>query len=208
MLGLFGLKVGMTEIYKGNKLIPVSVVLAGPCKVIQIKNKDKDGYYSLKLGFIQVDPSKLNKPLKGVFEKAGLNDYYKIIGEIKVNEEVAKKYKVGDVIDVDLFKAGDLIKVTGKTKGRGFSGMIKRWNASRGPMSHGSKHHRRPGSNATSRIGPTRPGKRRPGKYGDETVTIRNLEVVDVIKEKNLLLIKGSVPGANNSLLKIIKLSN
>jgi large subunit ribosomal protein L3 len=208
MLGLFGLKVGMTEIYKGNKLIPVSVVLAGPCKVIQIKNKDKDGYYCLKLGFIQVDTNKLNKPIKGVFEKAGLNEYYKIIGEIKVNEEIAKKYKVGDVIDVDLFKAGDLIKVTGKTKGRGFSGMIKRWNASRGPMSHGSKHHRRAGSNATSRIGPTRPGKRRPGKYGDETVTIRNLEIVDVIKEKNLLLIKGSVPGANNSLLKIIKLSN
>ena len=208
MLGLFGLKVGMTEIYKEDKLIPVSVVLAGPCKVIQIKNKDKDGYYSLKLGFIQADTNKLNKPIKGVFEKAGLNEYYKIIGEIKVNEEIAKKYKVGDVIDVDLFKAGDLIKVTGKTKGRGFSGMIKRWNASRGPMSHGSKHHRRAGSNATSRIGPTRPGKRRPGKYGDETVTIRNLEIVDVIKEKNLLLIKGSVPGANNSLLKIIKLSN
>jgi large subunit ribosomal protein L3 len=208
MLGLFGLKVGMTEIYKGNKLIPVSVVLAGPCKVIQIKNKDKDGYYSLKLGFIQVDTNKLNKPIKGVFEKAGLNKYYKIIGEVKVNEEIAKKYKVGDVIDVDLFKVGDLIKVTGKTKGRGFSGMIKRWNASRGPMSHGSKHHRKAGSNATSRIGPTRPGKRRPGKYGDETVTIRNLEIVDVVKEKNLLLIKGSVPGANNSLLKIIKLSN
>jgi len=208
MLGLFGLKVGMTEIYKGDKLIPVSVVLAGPCKVIQIKNKDKDGYYSLKLGFVQVDSNKLNKPMKGVFLKAGLNEYYKIIGEIKVNEEIAKKYKVGDVIDVDLFKVGDLVKVTGKTKGRGFSGMIKRWNASRGPMSHGSKHHRKAGSNATSRIGPTRPGKRRPGRYGDETVTIRNLEVVDVIKEKNLLLVKGSVPGANNSLLKIIKLSN
>ncbi|MCX7870563.1 MAG: 50S ribosomal protein L3 [bacterium] len=208
MLGLFGLKVGMTEIYKGDKLIPVSVVLAGPCKVLQIKNKDKDGYYSLKLGFIQTDSKKLNKPLRGVFEKTGLKEYYKIIGEIRVNEELAKKYKVGDVIDIDIFKAGDLIKVTGRTKGRGFSGMIKRWNASRGPMSHGSKHHRKAGSNATSRIGPTRPGKRRPGKYGDETVTVRNLEIVDIIKDKNLLLIKGGVPGANNSLLKIIKLSN
>ncbi len=208
MLGLFGLKVGMTEVYKGDKLIPVSVVLAGPCKVIQIKNKDKDGYYSLKLGFIQTNPKKLNKPLKGVFEKAGLKEYYKIIGEIKINEELAKKYKVGDIIDIDIFKEGDLIKVTGKTKGRGFSGMIKRWNASRGPMSHGSKHHRKAGSNATSRIGPTRPGKRRPGKYGNETVTIRNLEVIGVIKDKNLLLIKGGIPGANNSLLKIIKLSN
>lgn len=208
MLGLFGLKVGMTEIYKGDKLIPVSVVLAGPCKVIQIKNKDKDGYYSLKIGFISLDSNKVNKPLKGIFEKAGLKEYYKVIGEIKVNEELAKKYKVGDVINIDIFKEGDLVKVTGKTKGRGFSGIIKRWNASRGPMSHGSKHHRKAGSNATSRIGPTRPGKRRPGKYGNETVTIRNLQIIDVIKDKNLLLIKGGIPGSSNSLVKIIKLSN
>lgn len=208
MLGLFGLKVGMTEVYKGDKLVPVSVILTHPCKVLQIKNKEKDGYYALKIGFFEVSADKLNKPLRGVFEKAGLKEYYKIIGEIRVDEDLAKKYKVGDVIDIDIFKSGDLVKVVGKTKGRGFSGMIRRWNASRGPMSHGSKHHRKAGSNATSRIGPTRPGKRRPGKYGDETVTIRNLEVIDVIKDKNLLLIKGGVPGANNSLLKIIKLTN
>lgn len=200
-IGILGIKIGMTEVYVGNELVPVTAILAGPCKIIDIKTQERDGYFALKLGFIKTN--KLNKPLSGVFKNVG--EQYKIIAEIRVNQETANKYKVGDVIDVSVFNKGELVDVTGYTKGRGFSGMIKRWNASRGPMSHGSKHHRKPGSNATSRIGPTRPGKRRPGRYGNEKVTIKNLKIIDILPDKNIILVKGSIPGPKNSLIKIVK---
>ncbi|MCS7165538.1 MAG: 50S ribosomal protein L3 [Candidatus Calescibacterium sp.] len=200
-IGILGIKIGMTEIYQDNELIPVTAIMAGPCKVIDIKTPEKDGYYALKVGFIKTD--NLNKPSSGVFKKVG--EKFKIVAEIRVNQETASKYKIGDVLDVNVFNKNDIVNVTGYTKGRGFTGMIKRWNASRGPMSHGSKHHRKPGSNATSRIGPTRPGKRRPGRYGNEKVTIRNLKVIDILPDKNIILIKGGVPGAKNSLVKIVK---
>ncbi|MCS6955461.1 MAG: 50S ribosomal protein L3, partial [Candidatus Calescibacterium sp.] len=155
----------------------------------------------LKVGFIKTD--RLNKPSSGVFKNVGEN--YKILSEIRVSPEIASKYKIGDVIDSSVFVKDDIVNITGYTKGRGFSGMIKRWNASRGPMSHGSKHHRKAGSNATSRIGPTRPGKRRPGRYGNEKVTIRNLKIIDVIPDKNIILVKGGIPGSKNSVVKIVK---
>ncbi|MEN3014759.1 MAG: 50S ribosomal protein L3 [bacterium] len=200
-IGILGIKVGMTEVYTDKELVPVTVVQAGPCRIIDIKNQDKDGYCALKVGFIKT--KKVNKPMTGVFKK--INENYKVVAEIRIKEDVVSNYKVGDLIDVSVLSKGDIVDVTGYTKGRGFSGMIRRWNASRGPMSHGSKHHRKPGSNATSRIGPTRPGKRRPGRYGNEKVTIKNLKVIDVIPEKNLILIKGGIPGPKNSLVKILK---
>ncbi len=200
-LGILGIKIGMTEVYVDKELIPVTAIFAGPCKVIDIKTQERDGYYALKIGFIKTD--KLNKPLSGVFKN--VQEKYRILAEIRMSKDEVSKYKVGDIIDVSSFNKGELVDVTGYTKGRGFTGMIKRWNASRGPMSHGSKHHRKPGSNATSRIGPTRPGKRRPGRYGNEKVTIKNLQIVDIIPEKNIILVKGSVPGPKNSLVKISK---
>lgn len=200
-MGIVGIKIGMTEVYVDGKLIPVTAIMAGPCKVVDIKNKERDGYYALKIGFLKA--KKLNKPLSGIFKKVG--EKYRVLVEIRVSEEVASKYSIGDVIDVSLFNKGEVIDITGYTKGRGFSGMIRRWNASRGPMSHGSKHHRKAGSNATSRIGPTRPGKRRPGRYGNEKVTIKNLEIVDVLPDKNIILVKGGIPGSKNSLVKIVK---
>lgn len=200
-LGILGIKVGMTEVYVNNELLPVTVVLAGPCRIIDIKTRERDGYTALKLGFIET--KNLNKPLSGIFKK--VDKKYKLLAEIRVPEEIASKYNVGDVIDVTSFSKGDIVDISGYTKGRGFSGMIKRWNSSRGPMSHGSKHHRKAGSNATSRIGPTRPGKRRPGRYGNEKVTIKNLKVIDVIPEKNMILVKGGIPGAKNSIVKITK---
>lgn len=198
-MGILGVKIGMTEIYQDKELVPVTAILAGPCKVIDVKISED--YCALKLGFVKVD--KLNKPLSGVFKNVG--EKYKVIAEVRVDKETSSKYKVGDVIDVNVFSKGELVNVTGFTKGRGFSGMIKRWNASRGPMSHGSKHHRKAGSNATSRIGPTRPGKRRPGRYGNEKVTIRNLKIIDIISDKNIILVKGGIPGPKNSLVKIVK---
>ncbi len=198
-MGILGVKIGMTEIYQDKELVPVTAILAGPCKVIEVKMNEN--YCALKLGFVKVD--KLNKPLSGVFKNVG--EKYKVIAEVRVDKETASKYKVGDVIDVNVFSKGELVNVTGFTKGRGFSGMIKRWNASRGPMSHGSKHHRKAGSNATSRIGPTRPGKRRPGRYGNEKVTIRNLKIIDIIPDKNIILVKGGIPGPKNSVVKIVK---
>jgi large subunit ribosomal protein L3 len=198
-IGLVGIKVGMTEVYQDRTLVPVTAILTEPCKVIDIKTEERDGYYALKLGFRKTQ--KVNKPLEGVFKKVG--EKYRIIFEVRVDKEVASKYKVGDVIDVSVFSKGDKVDVVGYTKGRGFSGMIRRWNASRGPMSHGSKHHRKAGSNATSRIGPTRPGKRRPGRYGNEKVTIKNLEIVDVVD--NIILVKGGIPGSKNSVVKVIK---
>ncbi|MFN3995670.1 MAG: 50S ribosomal protein L3 [bacterium] len=200
-LGILGIKIGMTEVYVEGKLVPVTAIMAGPCKIVDIKTKERDGYYALKVGFLKT--KKLNKPLSGVFKKVG--EGYKILAEIRVSEDVAAKYSIGDVIDVTLFNKGEVVDVTGYSKGRGFTGMIKRWNASRGPMSHGSKHHRKPGSNATSRIGPTRPGKRRPGRYGNEKVTIKNLEIIDVLADKNIILVKGGIPGSKNSLVKIVK---
>lgn len=200
-IGILGIKIGMTEVYQDNELVPVTAIMAGPCKIIDIKTPEKDGYYALKVGFIKTN--NLNNPDSGVFKKVG--EKFKIVAEIRVSPETASKYKIGDVIDINVFNKNDIVNVTGYTKGRGFSGMIKRWNASRGPMSHGSKHHRKPGSNATSRIGPTRPGKRRPGRYGNEKVTIRNLRVIDILPDKNVILVKGGIPGAKNSLVKIVK---
>jgi len=199
---ILGKKLGMTQVFTEDGLmIPVTVVEAGPCVVTQVKTEEKDGYNAVQVGFDDIRPKLVNKPMKGHFEKANV-PYKRYLRELKL--EKANEYTVGSEIKADIFQPGDKVDVSGITKGKGFAGTIKRWNAHRGPMSHGSKYHRRVGSMGASsdpsRIFKT---KRMPGHMGHTKVTITNLEVVKVDAERNLLLIKGAVPGIRGALLTI-----
>ncbi len=198
---ILGKKLGMTQIFDSTgKAIPVTVIEAGPCTVVQVKTKDSDGYEAIQLGFGEVKEKKLIKPKKGHFAKANVTPK-KHLREFRLEEN---SYKVGDEIKVDIFKDGEAVDVTGITKGKGFQGVIKRHGQSRGPMGHGSMYHRRPGSmGSTSTPGRVFKGKNLPGHMGMETVTIENLEIVKVDLDKNVLLIKGSVPGNKGAILKI-----
>jgi len=198
---LLGRKVGMTQIFdETGRAIPVTVIEAGPCTVVQVKSKDADGYDSVQLGFGEVNEKKLIKPKKGHFAKAKLTPK-KHLREFRL-EEIS--YNVGDEIKADIFAKGETVDVTGTTKGKGFQGVIKRHGQSRGPMGHGSMYHRRPGSmGSTSTPGRVFKGKKLPGHMGVETVTIQNLEIVNVDLDKNVILVKGSVPGNKGAILKI-----
>ena len=198
---ILGKKVGMTQIFdKNGRAIPVTVVEAGPCTVVQVKTKDADGYEAIQLGFGEVKEKKLIKPTKGHFTKANVTPK-KHLREFRL-EEIS--YNVGDEIKADIFTAGEAVDVTGTSKGKGFQGVIKRHGQSRGPMGHGSMYHRRPGSmGSTSTPGRVYKGKNLPGHMGVETVTVQNLEIVKVDLDKNVLLIKGSVPGNKGAILKI-----
>lgn len=202
MKTLIGRKVGMTQIFdEAGKVIPVTVIEAGPCVVAQVKSIETDGYNAIQLGFGDVKESKLNRPEKGHFAKAKLA-LKKHLREFRV--DAIDGVNVGDEIKVDTFVAGDKIDVQGTSKGKGFQGVIKRHGQSRGPMGHGSMYHRRPGSmGSTSTPGRVFKGKRLPGHMGANTITIQNLEVVSVDLDKNVILVKGSVPGANGAILKI-----
>ena len=199
---ILGKKVGMTQIFdKNGRAIPVTVVEAGPCTVVQVKTKDADGYEAIQLGFGEVKESKLTKPKKGEFKKASLTPK-KHLREFRLDD--ISSYKIGDEVKADIFAAGEKIDVQGTSKGKGFQGVIKRHGQSRGPMGHGSMYHRRPGSmGSTSTPGRVFKGKRLPGHMGTNTITIQNLEVVSVDLDKNVILVKGSVPGANGAILKI-----
>ena len=202
MKTLIGKKVGMTQIFdeKGN-VIPVTVIEAGPCNVVQVKTVETDGYNAIQLGFGTVKEHKVNKPVKGHFAKAKITPM-KHLREFRVEE--VSSVKVGDEIKVDTFAQGDSVDIQGITKGKGFQGVIKRHGQSRGPMGHGSMYHRRPGSmGPTSTPGRVFKGKKLPGHMGVDTVTIQNLQVVAVDLDKNALLVKGSVPGAKGAILKI-----
>jgi large subunit ribosomal protein L3 len=199
---ILGKKLGMTQIFtEDGLLIPVTVVQAGPCVVTQVKTKEKDGYQALQVGCDDIREKLVNKPLKGHFEKGNVA-YKRYLRELKLED--AEKYSVGSEIKADIFSEGDRVDVSGISKGKGFAGTIKRWNQHRGPMSHGSRYHRRPGS-----LGPgTSPGrvfktKKLPGRMGSDRVTIANLEVVKVDAEHNLLLIKGALPGSRGTMLTI-----
>ena len=198
---ILGKKIGMTQIFdEKGRAIPVTVVEAGPCTVVQIKTKDADGYEAIQLGFGEVKEKKLIRPIKGHFTKASVAPK-KHLREFRL-EEIS--YNVGDEIKADIFTAGEAVDVTGTTKGKGFQGVIKRHGQSRGPMGHGSMYHRRPGSmGSTSTPGRVYKGKNLPGHMGNETVTVQNLEIVKVDLDKNVLLIKGSVPGNKGAILKI-----
>lgn len=199
--GILGKKVGMTQIFTDTGLsIPVTVIEAGPCYVVQKKTPDRDGYGAIQVGFGEKREKLFNKPLKGHFEKSSVRPL-RFLRELRVED--FDSYQVGQEIKVDLFASGEKVDVTGTSKGHGFSGGIKRHGFHRGPMAHGSKYHRRPGSLGAK--GPARvfKGRKLPGHYGATRVTVQNLEVVKVNPESNLLAIKGAVPGPKGSLVII-----
>ena len=199
---LIGRKIGMTQIFdeKGN-VIPVTAIEVGPCTVTQIKTVEQDGYQAVQLGFGEVKETKLNKPELGKFRKSKLTPK-KHLREFRLDS--IEGMNVGDELNADVFEVGDKVDIQGTSKGKGFQGVIKRHGQHRGPMGHGSMYHRRPGSmGSTSTPGRVYPGKKLPGHMGVETVTIQNLEVVKVDIDKNVILVKGSVPGAKKSILKV-----
>ena len=202
MKTLIGKKVGMTQIFdEKGVVVPVTVIEAGPCSVVQIKTVETDGYNAVQLGFGSVKESKVNKPEAGHFKKANVAAV-KHLREFRACE--VADVKVGDEIKVDTFEVGEKVDIQGITKGKGFQGVIKRHGQHRGPMGHGSMYHRRPGSmGSTSTPGRVFKGKKLPGHMGVEKVTVQNLEVVKVDLDKNAILIKGSVPGNKGSILKI-----
>ena len=200
--GLIGKKIGMTQIFDENGLvIPVTVIEAGPCVVAQVKTSETDGYNAIQLGFGDVKAKHINKPEMGHFAKSKL-DPKKHLREFRLDS--VENYKVGDEVKADIFAAGEKVDIQGTSKGKGFQGVIKRHGQSRGPMGHGSMYHRRPGSmGPTSTPGRVFKGKKLPGHMGSQTITIQNLEVVRVDLDKNVILVKGSVPGAKGAILKL-----
>ncbi|MBC8531610.1 50S ribosomal protein L3 [Gehongia tenuis] len=199
---ILGKKLGMTQIFtEDGRVVPVTVVKAGPCTVVQKKVPQTDGYLAVQVGFDEVREKLLNKPQKGHLKKAGAK-LLRSLRELKLED--ADKYEVGQEIKADVFAEGDKVDVSGVSKGKGFSGVMQRWNQHRGPMTHGSHYHRGPGSmGACSSPSKVFKNKHLPGRWGREKVTVQNLEVVRVDGEKNLLLVKGAVPGSKGSLLVI-----
>lgn len=203
--GLIGKKIGMMSVFTAaGELIPATVVKAGPCVVTQIKSVATDGYNAIQLGFEEKKSSRVNKPQTGHFSKSG-DKCFAFLKEVPVDNP--EEYTLGQAVGTDLFKVGEKVDVVGTTKGRGFSGVIKRHGFGGGRMSHGSKSKRIPGSIGCS-AWPSRvfKGKRLPGHYGVERKTIRNLEIIDIRPDNNLIMLKGPVPGAKTSLLTINKL--
>ena len=187
-------KVGMTQIFnEDGSLVPVTVLQAGPCVVTQVKTVENDGYSAVQVGFGEKREKLVNKPMKGMFDKAGV-PYKRFVREFKF--ENAEEYSVKDEIKADIFTAGDKVDASAIAKGKGFQGAIKRHGQSRGPMAHGSKYHRHAGSNgACSSPSKVFKGKKMPGHMGAKKVTTQNLEIVRVDAENNLILVKGAVPG-------------
>ncbi len=201
---IIGKKLGMTQIFSADgKVIPVTVVEAGPCPVVQIKTLEKDGYEAVKLGFGEVKESDLNKPEAGQFKKAGVAPQ-KVLKEFRL--ENVSAYEMGQTVTVDTFKEGDKVDVVGITKGHGFSGVIKRWNQHKLMASHGvGPVHREVGSmGANSSPSRVFKNKHMPGQYGNERVTIQNLEIVKVDTARNALLIKGAIPGAVGGIVTVV----
>lgn len=202
MKALIGRKVGMTTYFSDKgEAIPVTLVEAGPCVVVQKRTSEKDGYDAVQIGFEKVKPEKLNKPLLGYFKKANVPPC-KFLWEVRGKFE---DLEVGSEIGVDIFSSGERVDVVGTSKGKGFAGVIKRWGFSGGPASHGSMSHRRPASAGSQQPQRIIKGKKMPGHMGAERVTVQNLEIVDVDREKNLLLLKGAVPGPRGALVLIRK---
>ncbi len=200
--GLIGRKIGMTQIFdESGKVIPVTVIEAGPCAVTQVKTIETDGYQAIQLGFGDIKEKKLTKPVKGHFTKVNVTPK-KHLREFRLDS--IEGLTVGQELKADIFAAGDKLDIQGTSKGKGFQGVIKRHGQSRGPMGHGSMYHRRPGSmGPTSTPGRVFKGKKLPGHMGSQTISIQNLEVIRVDLDKNVILVKGSVPGAKGAILKL-----
>ena len=195
-------KVGMTQVFsEDGVLTPVTVLQAGPCVVTQVKTVENDGYSAVQVGFGDIREKLVNKPKKGHFAKAGVTAK-RFLKEFRLED--AESYTLGQEIKADVFAAGDKVDATAKSKGKGFQGAIKRDGQSRGPMAHGSKYHRHAGSNGSATTpGRVFKGKHMPGHMGAVRVTVQNLEVVSVDAEKNLILVKGAVPGPKKSLVML-----
>uniref|UniRef100_A0A7C3MMU3 Large ribosomal subunit protein uL3 n=1 Tax=Dictyoglomus thermophilum TaxID=14 RepID=A0A7C3MMU3_DICTH len=200
---ILGRKVGMTQIFGENgEIIPVTVIKSGPCLILNVRTKEKDGYNAIQLGFERCKESKLNKPLLGIFKKLGFPPF-KVIKEVRVVN--TSDFVPGQEIKVEIFQEGELVDVTGKSKGHGYTGHIKLWNFARGRMSHGSKFHRRRASIGAGGVQHVMKGQKMAGRWGNETITVQNLKIVKVDKEKDLILVKGAVPGPVGNLLIIRK---
>ncbi len=204
MKAILGKKVGMTQVFaEDGRVVPVTVVAAGPCTVVRKKTVETDGYEAVQIGFGEAKEKKMNKPDLGQFKKVNVAAK-KYLKEFRL--EGAAELEVGSEYKVDVFETGEKIDVSGTSKGKGFLGVIARWGQHRGPMTHGSRYHRRPGSmGACASPGKVMKGKRLPGRGGFESVTIQNLEVVKVDADKNLILIKGAIPGPSGGLVTIKK---
>jgi len=202
--GIIGKKLGMTQVFtRTGKCVPVTVIEAGPCVVLQKKELAVDGYNALQIGFGDKEMRKISKPMQGHLAKAGKGGFSKVI-EVKVDN--IDSYEVGQEIGMNLFDVGEKVHVTGTSKGRGFQGVMKRHGFKGGRKTHGSKTHRGPGSiGQCAYPGKVFKGHKMAGHMGDERVTIKNLEIVDMDASKNLLLVKGAIPGANNNFILISK---
>jgi len=199
---ILGKKIGMTQLFDKDALVPITVVEAGPCRVIQKKTEKKDGYNAIQLGFGEIKEDRITRPLSGHFKKKGVPPQ-RYLKEVRTDD--IDQIKIGEEIKVDIFKEGDLVNVSGISKGKGFAGVMKRHNFKGGPASHGAKQwHRRPGSIGAS-SDPSRvfKGKKMPGRMGGEKTTVRNLRVMKVDEKGNFLLIKGALPGKSGDLLTI-----
>jgi large subunit ribosomal protein L3 len=200
-VGIIGKKIGMSQVFDGRELIPVTVIQAGPCKVVQKKTMEKDGYEAVQLAFEEEKKKgRVTKAAAGHFKKSGIEPH-RFLREFSM-----AGYEQGQDVKVDIFKKGELIAVSGVSKGKGFAGVMKRHNFRGGPGGHGSMFNRRPGSIGASAY-PSRvwPGKKLPGHMGDVTVTVKNLKIVEVRPEQNLLFVRGAVPGGENALVLITK---
>ena len=199
---ILGRKLGMTQVWDDDdNIVTVTVVRAGPCTVSQVKTKETDGYEAVQIGFGDIKAKKVNKPMKGHFAKAGVEPM-RYLREVRVED--ASQYKTGDQVTVADFADVTAVDVTGTSKGKGFQGTIKRWNFSRGPMTHGSRNQRKPGSiGQCAYPARVRKGLHMAGHMGDERVTVKNLKLVRVDTDQNLLLIKGAVPGGKNALVQV-----
>jgi large subunit ribosomal protein L3 len=199
--GLLGKKLGMTQIFSDEGAIPVTVIEAGPCVVIQKKSAGKDGYEAIQVGFGRKRPKNVTKPLQGHYKKAD-KGLFRFLKELRV--ESSDQYELGSELTADLFEVGDYVDITGTSKGRGFAGVIKRHGFGGGRATHGSMFHRAPGSIGAS-ADPARvlKGRKLPGHMGDHRVTVQNLTVLGIRPEMNIILVKGAVPGSNNGIVLI-----
>ena len=202
-VGLLGNKIGMTQIFdESGNIIPVTILKVGPCVVTQVKMKSKDGYDSIQIGYGNLSSKSLSQPELGHLQKSNLQPL-KYLKEFKITEE--NEFSIGQVLKVDSFSPGQFVNIRGKTIGKGFAGLQKRHNFTRGPMTHGSKNHRAPGSIGMGTTpGRVLPGKKMAGQLGNKITTIKKLKIVQINSKENILVIKGSVPGKPGNLLSIV----
>jgi len=201
---IIGRKLEMTQLFaEDGSVVPVTLIEAGPCVVTQIKTPERDGYSALQIGYGKVKDKNVNKPDKGHLDKVG-KGYFRILHEVRIDQP--SDFQAGQELMVDVFAVGEVVDVTGISKGKGFAGTIRRWNFQRGPAGHGSKNVREPGSTGNATFpGRVIKGKKMPGQKGNKRVTLMGLKIVDIRPDENLLIVRGAVPGSRNGIIYIRK---